>query len=1126
MNIVRKIIVLALVMSLVLPASVMAIETNSPAASTANTVNFTILHINDFHGNLEPAGSNPGMARTSYAINEVRNDVGEENVLLVDAGDFMQGSLLSNLQKGAPTVAVYNFMGFDLTTLGNHEFDWGQDILAERHAEADFPFLSANIVVNDTGNCETAGWTSPDFATPYITATIGTAPDEVVVGFIGATSVETPYITIAEATEGLCFKDPAESVIHYYDEISAEADFLVVMSHLGLNDGGYGYGIQVYGDITLAGMLNDAGKPVHMVIGGHSHTAMDEATIVDETYVVQAHHSGRRVGRADVEFDLVSGTPTITWAPIIVSTTGDEDPDVKDLVDAYATDPDYLELVNREIGYTNVALIRNYNDDSLMGKFIQDALYGDLNNDGEPLNDVDMVFNNPGGIRIDIDPTEFPHKLTYGQMFSILPFGNQTIVGDMTGAQIVELLNQSATLFRGALQVAGVRYKFYRYGAGSTYWAWGAFDIEVKDRDTGEWGPIELDKVYRVGTNEFLAPAGQDGFIPFKYMTNISYWGDMLDGVNRWVEEHYTIDNPYDETLDGRIERLGDNDGGPVVPVTILHNNDSHGYLDNYAKLATLIKEKKDINPRTLLLNGGDQIQGDAMMYYFKSAPLGYAADGTALPVELQDHPLIAVMNHLEYDAMVVGNHEYNFGKEIFTSVLGQAEFPMLQANVEDTGEYGLDLVPVEPYTTFDMDGINVAVLGIGNHRVPSYELPSNIVGLTFSSPIDIALEHVPALRAENDLVIALTHIGFTTDPYSVEVDNNVDTVLAAEVPGIDVIVGGHSHTNPKFGFGEYKWLPTIIGGPENQHVIVSQAARRNLFLGEMVVGFLPDGGGYRLAGQAGRYHEVVTETPADPDVANLIEPYKDLLAAYNAKEIGVTTVPIDALMAHTEETNAANLQADAAVFELASNDIVVDFHLSGAMTNAAIATDATPENPITLKVADMFSLMPYENSLVVMEINGPQLKQILERAYRNYFFYKYIPGRGGYSYYTTCMLDISAGGEIVYNDTYPWYPDGNNVSSLSFDGTVVDFTDAETYYKVSTVNYLAAGACNFSNAGETLWPLDQIIHDTQYYVRDAVINYTEAQDGPIAPAIEDRLVFLSLPYRIFTPIIRVLSEK
>jgi hypothetical protein len=161
-----------------------------------------------------------------------------------------------------------------------------------------------------------------------------------------------------------------------------------------------------------------------------------------------------------------------------------------------------------------------------------------------------------------------------------------------------------------------------------------------------------------------------------------------------------------------------------------------------------------------------------------------------------------------------------------------------------------------------------------------------------------------------------------------------------------------------------------------------------------------------------------------------------------------------------------------------------------------------------------------------VMEINGPQLKQILERAYRNYFFYKYIPGRGGYSYYTTCMLDISAGGEIVYNDTYPWYPDGNNVSSLSFDGTVVDFTDAETYYKVSTVNYLAAGACNFSNAGETLWPLDQIIHDTQYYVRDAVINYTEAQDGPIAPAIEDRLVFLSLPYRIFTPIIRVLSEK
>jgi hypothetical protein len=80
-------------------------------------------------------------------------------------------------------------------------------------------------------------------------------------------------------------------------------------------------------------------------------------------------------------------------------------------------------------------------------------------------------------------------------------------------------------------------------------------------------------------------------------------------------------------------------------------------------------------------------------------------------------------------------------------------------------------------------------------------------------------------------------------------------------------------------------------------------------------------------------------------------------------------------------------------------------------------------------------------------------------------------------------------------------------VVSLVVDGTPVDLTDAATYYNVSTVNYLAAGSCNFNDGGVSLWPLDQIVHDTQYYVRDAVIYYIEDQ-GTVSPAIEGRLVF------------------
>jgi 2',3'-cyclic-nucleotide 2'-phosphodiesterase (5'-nucleotidase family) len=249
------------------------------------------------------------------------------------------------------------------------------------------------------------------------------------------------------------------------------------------------------------------------------------------------------------------------------------------------------------------------------------------------------------------------------------------------------------------------------------------------------------------------------------------------------------------------------------------------------------------------------------------------------------------------------------------------------------------------------------------------------------------------------------------------------------------------------------------------------------------------------------------TPTPEDPAIKAIIDPYVAFFATYNNQTVGATTAPIDTLKAFTQETNGANLQADASVWALTQKGIQVDFHLSGAMTNKLVAETATISNPVTLTISDMFNAMPYENSLVVMRMNGPQLKRVLERAYRNYFYYKYVPGYGGYSYYTTCMIDVNSVGKISYNDAYPFLPNGNNVRSLVIGGQAVNFLDATKYYNVSTVNYLAAGSCNFNDNGVSLWPLDQIVQDTQYYVRDVVIDYVKDK-GTVSPAIEGRLVF------------------
>jgi 2',3'-cyclic-nucleotide 2'-phosphodiesterase (5'-nucleotidase family) len=1151
MNTSRRVLTVVISLAILFSLFASAVQA-APAAAPVAPVAFTILHTNDFHGQLDSSlsASNPGSARIATIVNGVRTSLGAANVLLADVGDEMQGSLLSNLGdgtatgKGIPTIATYNAMGYNVATFGNHEFDWGQVNLGNRTTQADYPYVTSNIVKNDTGNCATAGWTKPDFAdAPYQILTVG-SPNSVKVGFIGVTTTETPTITVSTATAGLCFKDPADSILHYYDQMKADgADVIVVLSHLGYADGGYGYGIPVYGDQTLAAKLNTAGKPVNLILGGHSHTNLAAATIVGTTTIGQAYYNGRNVGRADITVGT-DGSVGITWTRITGYASGAKDPTIDALVTSYATDPAYLAIVNQPVGYSAVDLQRSNTADNMMATFIDDAIYNYLNTDAEPANDVDMFFNNAGGIRADwcydavntkwistgcVAGTHDPALLTYGHMFTILPFGNATAVGKMTGAQIMEVINYGPNV-AGVIQPAGIKYKYYSYkdaNPGPQPYAWGAYDVTVLDKATGTYVPLDLKKTYNVGTNEFLAPAGGDGYNGFKYMTNITYWGDMLNAVNSYVSTNYgTAGTAYAGptgvagALDGRIIRDGNDAGGSIVPLTILHHNDSHGNLAKgafvgYTQLATLIKQEKLHNPnRTLLLSAGDNIQGDSMMYYFKSAYSGVASDGTALDPSLQMNPLIKAFNSMSYDAMTLGNHEFNFGSAVFQGELGQATFPLLQANVTDSGTYGLAAANVQPYIekTVGPENIKIAIMGIGNHRIPNYELPSNIPGLTFSNPLTKAQELSTLLRPTNDVVIALTHIGFTENPSSVEVDTNVDSNLAQTVTGLDAIIGGHSHTDPSKQTaysGIYKYLPSIIPGPDGKPVITSQAYRYNNTLGEVVLGLRAKvGGGYEVVSETGRFLSVTMSTVEDAAVKAIVDPYVAALATYNNTTVGDTTAPIDALQAFTQETTGANLQADAAVYELATkHSIPVDFHLSGAMTNKAIATGATPGAPVSLKIADMFTAMPYENSLLVISMNGPQLKTILERAYRNYYYYKYVPGYGGYSYYTTCMIDTNAGGEIVYNDLSPALPNGNNVVSLKINGVPVDFNNATKFYNVSTVNYLAAGSCNFNDAGVTLWPLNQIVQDTQYYVRDAVIDYI-AFKGTVNPAIEGRLKF------------------
>jgi 2',3'-cyclic-nucleotide 2'-phosphodiesterase (5'-nucleotidase family) len=734
-------------------------------------------------------------------------------------------------------------------------------------------------------------------------------------------------------------------------------------------------------------------------------------------------------------------------------------------------------IVNQPVGYTNISLVRDYNNESSMGDIVTDSMLWKADNydDGELNGSVDIAFTNPGGLRADIvipEGAELPYTVTWGQTFDVLPFGNTLYLMDLTGAQIQALLDQAATLYKGILQTSGASWYWYNDCGCNTPTAWGAYGITVD----GE--PLVRDQVYRVVTNNFLA-GGQDGWVTFAQGTNRwdTYY-DMQQGFVEYIGMLEVID-AEDVPMD-RIIRL-DN------VVTMLHTNDTHGrweadtYGGGFVYLADLIAKERAHNPNALLLDAGDTFQGNAFAHYFRNA----------VP-----NPIAGGMNLLGYDAMTLGNHEFNFGPATFATMLGQVGFPLLGTiNLDDDGSYGFINDNVQDYINLAVDGLKVTIFGLTNPRVYRYELPTNIPGLTFYSGLDTGVAAVPAILAAEspDVLVGLTHIGYS--PYGGEIDS--DLLLAENVAGIDVIIGGHSHTT-------LDPAEMVTSDINTDGTLIAQARRYAGYLGQVNVGFIDD----QIVLREGFLIPTSEATP-DPELGTYLAPYLAEIDAYNTTEIGQTLVPIDALEAYTQETNGANLQADSAVFELAQNGIPVDFHLSGAMSNRKVADDASSSSPVTLTVNDMYTLMPYENSLVVFSMNGPEIKEVLERGYRNYWYYEYDPDYGGYSHYTTCMLTTNEGNVITYNDPGPGTPpDGNNVLSLTIDGITVNFADTATYYNVSTVNYLAAGSCNFNDGGVTIWPLDQIVADTQFYVRDSVINYVEEQTGPISPAIEGRLVF------------------
>ncbi|MCR4401342.1 MAG: 5'-nucleotidase C-terminal domain-containing protein [Firmicutes bacterium] len=473
--------------------------------------------------------------------------------------------------------------------------------------------------------------------------------------------------------------------------------------------------------------------------------------------------------------------------------------------------------------------------------------------------------------------------------------------------------------------------------------------------------------------------------------------------------------------------------------IVILYTNDVHGRLEAFKpsgsneaiggmiKLATLVEDivaKEGEN--VLILNAGDSIHGTNIVNLFEGKSM------------------IEVMEAVGVQAMAVGNHEFNYGQPVLLERANEADFPFLSANTIRVID-GRAILPGVLIVT--VDGIRVGILGLSPLDTYTSTHPKNVVGLEFVDPIRVAGWMVPFLREQEgvDIVIALSHIGYEEDKK-----------LASAVPGIDVIVGGHSHTRLE--------KPEKVGG-----TIIVSAGEHARDLGKLEI-TVENG---IVTAFSGGLVPVAAGVAEDNEVKAIVAGYQKQLEERLSAVVGESMVTLDGERAHvrTRETNLGNLVAD--VMRAAGQADI-------ALTNGGGIRASMDKGPIT--VGEIFTVLPFDNTLVVLEVSGENVKKALERAVSDY------PKELG------AFLQVSG----VRFEFDPAKPAGGRVMSVEIAGAPLD---PKKLYKVATNDFMAAGG-----DGYDMFKGAKVLFSSGEMLRDVMARYI-AEAGAVSPQVEARIV-------------------
>lgn len=480
------------------------------------------------------------------------------------------------------------------------------------------------------------------------------------------------------------------------------------------------------------------------------------------------------------------------------------------------------------------------------------------------------------------------------------------------------------------------------------------------------------------------------------------------------------------------------------VPITILSTTDLHGNIlpttdyegttnrGGIARLTTKIAEIRKETPNALLVDSGDTIQGTAASFLDKG------------------QVIVRLVNHLKYDAWTLGNHEFDWGSDTIAACIAKAEVPVLAGNLkaisEDTKK---KFAKVQPFVIREVDGVKVAIVGLTTPGIPNWSRPRLIPGLEFEQSAIALRRIIPQVKTAGAQVIVLaTHQGIRE---SGDDHANQLNAIAYGFPEIDAIAGGHTHRL----WREYKFARTEI--------IYCQANYWGTYLGR--IDLVYDTEAKKVVQRKSDAILMDESVPLDPKVLDLAKPQLAAAEKSLSRQIGEATDDITPVGAPRHESAVHNLIFESMVEGLKERGVQVDAVVHGLLDDRAMIE----EGPI--RVADAWRIIPFENTVGVIEITPAELKEILEE---NAFSRDRFRGIWGLK----MKLKMTA-------------PVGERVVSLTEkDGKPLD---ASKRYKVAFNSYeLASGGTRFAKLREIAERPTSHLVEYDFQTREAVVRYIE----------------------------------